>query len=203
METTAQITVNRMEGAKNGVLDSMLESYRKEFEPADCHETFLVEQMAMARLRLEQIQRLQMRFFSQPDPGAGEPGDADEAILAGLRKRGADVLNSLHRYAAAAERSYFKAHRELLDHRSRRAKARMAQAPAAAETDVMNSMLSAIVNAPIPPEMIRYPSAEFIRERARSRRGRPAPVSHAGHDWTQAGSRAVPEAIPKRTQSID
>lgn len=94
----------------------ILEDYTTEFSPNGQHETFLVEQLAFARLRMIRIQRLELRHIGRcfDVAATSEQNEADAAILRELHDRGADILATLHRYAAAAERSYYRAHRELL-----------------------------------------------------------------------------------------
>lgn len=72
----------------------LLRDYTREFEPRGCHQQFLVRQMALARTRLERIERLEFRLLEQGAP--------IEAFL------------PLQRYSASAERTYHRALRELL-----------------------------------------------------------------------------------------
>jgi hypothetical protein len=92
---------------------------RDEFQPESENETFLVDQMIQARCRLLRIQRLEALAFEQilTEPGSGS--DPDARILAAICASG-NVLDKLQRYAAAAERSYYKALRELQNSRQLR-----------------------------------------------------------------------------------
>jgi len=85
---------------------ALLQRYTAEFAPTSAHEEFLVSQMVSSRWRLARLQRLESRLYSgyssQPDP--------DGAILADFQTRNATTLQ---RAIAAAERSYYKAHKEL------------------------------------------------------------------------------------------
>jgi hypothetical protein len=113
---------------------------RDEFQPDSENETFLVDQMIQARCRLLRIQRLEALAFEQilTEPGSG--ADPDARILAALCSSG-NALDKLQRYAAAAERSYYKALREL---RQSRAQNRNSESAA------LDNMLKEIIYAPIP-----------------------------------------------------
>ncbi len=74
--------------------DSLLERYRNQFGFDGEHESFLVEQMARSRWKLARIQRLETTTFQR----ASETGSAEDW----------KALATLQRYAAAAERSYYK-----------------------------------------------------------------------------------------------
>ncbi len=79
--------------------NSLLDRYRQQFAVKGEHESFLVEQMARSRWKLARIQRLETAAFER----ASEAGSAQDW----------NALATLQRYAAAAERSYYKAHRGL------------------------------------------------------------------------------------------
>jgi hypothetical protein len=85
---------------------------RDEFQPEGESEDFLVDQMIQSRCRLLRIQRLEALAFEQILTEPGSSSDPDARILAAICASG-NALDKLHRYAAAAERSYYKALREL------------------------------------------------------------------------------------------
>jgi hypothetical protein len=85
---------------------------RDEFQPATESENFLVNQMIQSRCRLLRIQRLETLAFEQILTEPGSNSDPDARILAAMCASG-NALDKLQRYAAAAERSYYKALREL------------------------------------------------------------------------------------------
>jgi hypothetical protein len=134
--------------------DRMLESYRKEFNPQTEHASFLVQQLTESRWRLERIRRLEAIAFEylaledDPAPGqhssqetpdlratkAGSPLSAwattpDARIVARMAAKTGDPLPLLNRYAVDAERSYYRAHRELsqIESRAKRNEANEAQ----------------------------------------------------------------------------
>lgn len=84
-----------------------------EFAPTTHHEFLLVQQMAQARWRLARIRRIETAAFNNL-LGDAEPADADACLAVALMQSGTGFLAKLERYAASAERSYFKAHKELV-----------------------------------------------------------------------------------------
>jgi hypothetical protein len=136
--------------------DILLACLRDEFQPANQHELFLTEQMAQSRWRLARIQRLETALFDQmlgtgefvPAAGRHDP-DSDQRIAAKLLNGGDRALATLQRYAAAAERSYYKAHAELLKSRQLRNEAKTVEAIDAA-------VIGRLVKAP-PPRIRNEP----------------------------------------------
>jgi hypothetical protein len=90
---------------------ALIDQLRGEFAPTGEHQLFLVEQMAQSRWRLARIRRLEDAVLTKMME-TEEDGDTQIAAAL-LNGKGNSALNLLLRYAAAAERSYFKAHREL------------------------------------------------------------------------------------------
>ena len=118
--------------------DNLLERYRNQFGFDGEHESFLVEQMARSRWKLARIQRLEEAVFQK----ASETGSADDW----------KSLATLQRYAASAERSYYKAHRELQQSRKE-----VAQAENNAENKqahALSSFIDAYINAPMPGQAV-------------------------------------------------
>lgn len=110
--------------------DSLLERYRNQFGFDGEHESFLVEQMARSRWKLARIQRLETDVFQK----ASETGSPDDWKM----------LATLQRYAAAAERSYYKAHRELQQSRKDDQQVEHKQAAS------LSNFIEAYINAPMP-----------------------------------------------------
>jgi hypothetical protein len=98
--------------------DTLAAALKAEMQPTGVHETFLVEQMIQSRWRMARINRLEGAAFDFiMDPTAPPaPNDAPEAkVIAYMAgRKNADLLATLNRYAAAAERLYNKSYRELL-----------------------------------------------------------------------------------------
>ncbi len=87
-----------------------------EFRPKGEHENFLVRQMIQARWKLARIGRFEQLAFEQILTEPDGDSDPDARILSAMSRNG-NVLDKLERYRAAAERSYYKAHRELMQGR--------------------------------------------------------------------------------------
>jgi hypothetical protein len=103
--------------------DQMLENYRKEFNPQTGHTTFLVQQLAQSRWRLERIRRFEAAAFEymlSEDGATLNETNPDARIVAKIASKTGDPLPILHRYAVDAERSYYRAHRELSQTESRK-----------------------------------------------------------------------------------
>jgi hypothetical protein len=100
----------------------LLDSYQRTFKPCNEPETFLVRRMVQSRWKLARLQRMEAALFQQmtsQDPNT----DPDAVIVAAMLAGNANPYASLQRYSAAAERSYYKAKRELERERAASAKA--------------------------------------------------------------------------------
>ena len=97
--------------------DILVTCLRDEFKPANEHESFLVEQMAQSRWRLARARRIETAIFDQMLSGV-LPNEPDQRIAWKLMNGGDRALANIQRYASAAERSYYKAHAELLKSRA-------------------------------------------------------------------------------------
>ena len=123
--------------------DILLTCLRDEFHPANQHESFLVEQMAQSRWRLARARRLETAMFDQMLLSEMNDTDRDQQIAAKLLAGGDRALATIQRYAATAERSYYKAHGELLKSRQARNEAKLV-------ADLDASVIGRIMNAPPP-----------------------------------------------------
>jgi hypothetical protein len=92
--------------------DELIAEYHGAFAPATTHERFLVEEMAQSRWRLARIRRLETAVVEQM-VAAADPADADAVLAAALIGNTAGPFKTLQRYAAAAERSYYRALKQL------------------------------------------------------------------------------------------
>ncbi len=97
-------------------------AFKREFSPAGEHENFLVEQMANARWRLLRFERLEQFYFERDSAIPLNPNHPEEKLLAGLERSRDGVLAALARFIGAAQRSYYKAHRELAESRAGQAR---------------------------------------------------------------------------------
>jgi hypothetical protein len=115
--------------------DRMLETYVREFAPSSEHQHFLVRQMVEARWRLERIRRVETALLDQMLTGAFRV-DTFGRIAQTMQQRG-DAQAKLERYATAAERAYYRAHRELMTERKLQAREQAARVEAALEAYIM------------------------------------------------------------------
>jgi hypothetical protein len=97
--------------------------------------------LARSRWRLARARRLETAIFDQMLEGELSAGDPDQCIANKLLTGGDRTLSAIQRYAAAAERSYYKAYAELLRSRQMRNEAKTVEQLDAA-------VLGRIINAP-------------------------------------------------------
>jgi hypothetical protein len=81
------------------------------------HEAFLAQQMAESQWRLNRIRRIETALMNQILLGADEGPDPEDHMARAMIERGGDPLGKIERYAAAAERSYYRARREIAAYR--------------------------------------------------------------------------------------
>jgi len=118
--------------------DALLADMRACYRPRDIHQKLLVDQMAKSQWLLARAQRLQTVAYDLL-AGAQNEADPDAAIVNAMRAANPDIIGRLERYAARAERSFYKAHREL----TRQNEANLARVSE-------NQMIERLVNAPLP-----------------------------------------------------
>ncbi len=141
--------------------DEVLNGFMEEFDPHGYHETFLVHEMIQARWRTLRIHRLESSYLSQTqldDPSA----DPDQAILASMAAKGTDILNAPARYAAAAQRTYYKAHKELRE--GRRSAIQQETADHRRGLADVERALSNYINAPLPRLLPHHATRPDIHE---------------------------------------
>ncbi|MGA2185236.1 MAG: hypothetical protein ABSH47_19630 [Bryobacteraceae bacterium] len=103
--------------------DELIAEYHRTFAPTNTHEQFLVEEMVQARWRLARVRRLEAAVIEQI-VGLADPANADSALAAALINNATGPLITLQRYAAAIERSGYRALQQLLALRKLEARAR-------------------------------------------------------------------------------
>lgn len=86
--------------------DELLAGYQAEFHPQGHHQNHLVSEMAQARWRMARVDRLEAQAFNDCLD--------DAALLTAITSDRSGAFASLRRYRASAEKTYHKAHRELL-----------------------------------------------------------------------------------------
>ncbi len=112
-----------------GEFEALLNEYQNEFAPKSAHEKFLVEEMAQARWTLARARRIEGHLFEQL-AGSEPAHDADARIAAALNTKSGTALATVQRYASAADRAYFRAHRVLLQGRSAQIRNKASEAQA-------------------------------------------------------------------------
>jgi hypothetical protein len=111
------------------------DSYAQTFKPTNEPEFFLVKRMVESRWKMARLQRMEAALFQQMT--SQEPNtDPDAVIVAAMLAGNANAYALLQRYTAAAERSYYKAKREL--ERERAASAKPAPLPVQVIRSVRN-----------------------------------------------------------------
>ena len=110
----------------------LLETLQKEHAPSTEHEKFLVTRMAESRWRLDRTHRFEAVAYEQLLDEYDET-NPDHVIVRKLTHRTSNIMDLLQRYATAAERSYYKAHREFTQGRKneKRNEAKVAADPLA------------------------------------------------------------------------
>ena len=93
--------------------DALLDRLEAEHEPSNHHQAFLAGQLAKTWWLLCRAQRLEAKAFDHLAGVQFEEDDADARIIAQMFKTNPNAYVSLQRYAVQAERSYYKAYREL------------------------------------------------------------------------------------------
>ena len=92
--------------------NAALDCYLERFDPQDHHEVFLTQLMVQSTWKLARIHRIQAALFKHVlDPDV-PPVTLEAAMAAAMFKANPNAFQTLERLAAA-ERSYFKALREL------------------------------------------------------------------------------------------
>ena len=119
---------------------ALLDQYRAEFKPASADETFLVEQMAQSRWTLARARRIEAQLMNQLAGQPAQPDNPDASIAAELLARSGSAPATVQRYATAAERSYFRARRELQQGRSREFRNKANEAQAWLQSELRNSV---------------------------------------------------------------
>ncbi len=94
--------------------NELIDCLTAEHQPANPHQAFLVDQLATSQWQLARAQRLITNAFEQLAAVVPDPADADARIVARMFETNPNALTTLQRYAAQAERSYYKAYTSLV-----------------------------------------------------------------------------------------
>ena len=139
----------------HSAFDRLFAQYREEFDPQTPHEEFVVRQMVDARWRLDRARNIENAAMDIMILGDACDDTPEHRIAKALLAKDGDALNRLRRYAESLERSYYRAHRELLQRRKEEAAihTRHAQAEkksAQAQFKAAEATLLEYLNAPLP-----------------------------------------------------
>jgi hypothetical protein len=116
---------------------------RNDHQPENIHQNFLVNQMMKAQWQLARAERLETVAFELLAMPAPDSGDPDIRIVNAILASGRDALGAFKRYAAQAERSYYKAYREF-------AAAKRIQNEAKLVAQMDANLARRIITAPLP-----------------------------------------------------
>ena len=94
--------------------DRILAAHRAEHRPVTEHQQFLVNQLAVNQWLLERARRFEARAFDQLAGAAVDSTDPDARIVARLLETNPKALAAIQNSAAQAERSYYRAWREIM-----------------------------------------------------------------------------------------
>jgi hypothetical protein len=123
---------------------SLLTDLRDEHQPATQHQGFLVDQLAKTHWLLARAQRLEALAFDHMAGNELDPADPDTNIINHMFKTNPNAWQALQRHGANAERSYYKAFREL-----QASKKLQNEAIFIAGVDSTNT-LKRLIHAPVP-----------------------------------------------------
>jgi hypothetical protein len=137
-------------------------AYDSEFQPVTEHECFLVDQLVEARWKIGRIERLQAEAFDQM-LAAGDPAQSSDARIVAALSQPTTVFDRLQRYAAQAERSYHKAHRELVQLQRQHSRN---------QATALDARLDQIMYGPVPD----YKQSKAYREEVRNE-ANPIPIA--------------------------
>jgi hypothetical protein len=137
--------------------DQSLESYCRDFKPTNAHEEFLVAQMVQSKWKLARTNRMETEMVSLMMAADPEHKTSTAVIAAAMLKGTAKPYQTLQRYAAAAERAYFKALRQLQNGREPK---RAANPDAAAD----QMLAAAYAQAAVAPQKALVPNEADLSE---------------------------------------
>ena len=128
--------ISRFNGLKSGIdaksqvipgedasaLEALAADYHQQFQPANPLECFLVDSLVNADWQLRRLRRVEAQLWGfHADAAKDEKDGIDEDYPLGqVFQRGIDAFNRLQRRIDAAERSYYRALKELQRHQAGR-----------------------------------------------------------------------------------
>ena len=95
--------------------DRLLASFQFQYRPRTEHEKFLVNQLAISSWRLERARRFEARALDQLAGVPVDSADPDARIVARMFESTPKALAAIQNSAAQAERSYYRAWRQIIE----------------------------------------------------------------------------------------
>ncbi len=139
----------------------LLDTLVREHTPKSEHEKFLVTRMAESRWRLDRTHRFEAIAFEQFLDEYDET-NPDHLIVLKLTNRTSNIMDLLQRYATAAERSYYKAHKELSQARKDEKRNKASEAQIWMQAHMQSSKIPAFDDpfwlAPTPSSIANQPN---------------------------------------------
>ncbi len=123
--------------------NQLIDCLTEEHQPTNPHQAFLIDQLAIGTWNLARAQRLQTKAFEQLASPAPDDSDPDARIVARMFEANPNALTTIQRYAAQAERSYYKAYHELIA-------AKQIQDRGGLVSMLDSKTLDHVINAPMP-----------------------------------------------------
>jgi hypothetical protein len=145
--------------------DRVLQELRSYYRPQNIVQAMLVDQMAQAQWFVARARRLQTVAYNLL-AGVEDGADPDTRIVTAMQASNADLIGRLERYAAAAERSFQKAYRELTATREKQIHAEAERIVEERKTE----MLKRLMEAPPPAHPACANPSIAVRNEANLRR---------------------------------
>ena len=95
--------------------DRLLAAFQFEHQPRTEHEKFLVNQLAISSWLVERARRFEARALDHLAGAPVDPADADARIVARMFESNPKALAAIQNSAAQAERSYYRAWRQIIE----------------------------------------------------------------------------------------
>ena len=154
--TTASRAFTVLAHENQAEFDRLLAAHRAEHRPTTEHQKFLVAQLAFNQWLLERARRFESRALDLLAGAEPDSADPDSRIVARMLETNPKALAAIQNSAVQAERSYYRAWRELMKSKIDGIEADyQKQVVTAAERLVRNSCSapsSARTNEPDPPK---------------------------------------------------
>ena len=109
--------------------DRSLAALVAEHRPVTQHQKFLVHQLAVQQWLIQRAQRLESRAFDHLAGALLDPADPESRIVSRMYETNPKSLDVIQRYAAQAEKSYYRAFRELTNSKNAQNEPKSAQPP--------------------------------------------------------------------------